>query len=370
MTYLDNLRSFALLLGLVFHSAIVYAESIGYAIQSQDRSEVLKHFCFFVHSFRMPLFFFLSGFFSEMIWTKKGKMAYLQTRSLRLILPFFVGMVLFAPIQYFLVELRKGENFLYPEFFLGFWSGDSFGLSHLWFLYYLIIYCILLPFVPGKDRYFRFDSLSSHFLYFFFVLTTLGFSLFANSIFPKGYKFLEIDPYLFIYNFSFFFAGILAFRNPKMFRDSILTVQAKAIGFICLLILLVFFENLEIQDPLWSGYFWGGRPRRILHLGVSATIAWGFIYFFIEFFKRFFNSETESSIYIRDSSLPIYLIHHPVSLGLGYYLLPLNIDLFPKFCIHLTLVFLISFLIYDSFVKPSPLFRLLLGMRIDKTKEK
>lgn len=71
LVYLDNLRSFALLLGIIFHAAIVYASDIKYAIQDEDRSDVLSYFCYWIHSYRMPMFYMISGFFSAMVWEKK-----------------------------------------------------------------------------------------------------------------------------------------------------------------------------------------------------------------------------------------------------------------------------------------------------------
>lgn len=73
LVYLDNLRSFALLLGIVFHAAIVYATDIKYAIQDEDRSEVLSYFCYWIHSYRMPMFYMISGFFLQWFGKKREK---------------------------------------------------------------------------------------------------------------------------------------------------------------------------------------------------------------------------------------------------------------------------------------------------------
>lgn len=364
LIYLDNLRSFALLLGLVFHSAIVYADSIGYALKSDERSVILDHFCFFVHSFRMPLFFFLSGFFSEMVWHKKTWKFYLSTRSNRLFIPLIIGLLIFAPIQYYIMQLGKKDNLGFTEFYFHFFTDQYFGLSHLWFLYYLIVYCIILPFLPGKESFFKFKVHSTSLFLFLFFSITLGISLIAHSFFPKGYKFLEIDPYFFFYNFSFFFAGILAYQNQAIFQETEIRLRRKILLFVFAFFLLAFFENSEKTDPLWMGYFFGREWIRFFHLTLASMTAWGFIYFFIEFFKRFFRKETSMSLYLRDSSLPIYLIHHPVSLILGYGLYHVEVGVYIKFSIHVTLVFLISYGIYDSFVKPSPIWRRLLGMKV------
>ncbi|WCL50240.1 acyltransferase family protein [Leptospira sp. GIMC2001] len=364
LIYLDNLRSFALLLGLVFHTAIVYAESVGYAIKSTERSEIFDHFCFFIHSFRMPLFFFLSGYFSEMVWCKKGWRDYLETRTNRLLIPLIVGLILFAPIQYYLMSLIKAGSKTYFEYFFEFFSFAEFGLSHLWFLYYLVIYCFILVLIQFLTKLLRFKIKSPNMYLFLFFSITFSFALVGNAVFPKGLRYLWIDPYLFIFYFSFFFAGILAYKNSAIFNDDSIGLWWKVVIFVLGFGLLALFEYSEKTDPLWMSFFWTKGWIRFFHLLIASLTAWGFIYFFIEFFKRFFQKETAVSVYLRDSSLPIYLIHHPISLVIGYLLLYIDIHLGFKFIFHTISVFLFSFVIYDSIIVKSQILRRLFGMKM------
>lgn len=361
--YLDNLRSFALLLGLIFHSAIVYAETIGYAIKNPQRSPILDDFCFFVHSFRMPLFFFLSGFFSEMILSKKGSIEYWKTRALRLLIPLITGFLLLAPIQYYITGLTKDFESNLLIFYFLYWTSSDYGLSHLWFLYYLIFYCIILPFIPGKNKFFVWKVQGSHYYLFFFVSLTFSMSLISNSFFPKGFKIFKIDLYLFIFYLSFFLSGMITWRNNAFFQDSPIGLIIKGLLFLLSCIILSIFEYYEKFDPLWKAYFWGGEYKRFIHILFSSMAAWIFIYFFIEFFKRFFNFENKITIYLRNSSLPIYLIHHPISLIIGYLLKDSVLGVYPTFFLHSIFVIILSFTIYDSLIRTSPMWQRLFGVQ-------
>ena len=53
----------------------------------------------FIHGFRMPLFFFVSGFFTMMMWQGRGSRGLLIHRSKRIVLPFFVFGLFLFPIQ-------------------------------------------------------------------------------------------------------------------------------------------------------------------------------------------------------------------------------------------------------------------------------
>ena len=55
-------------------------------------------FLFAVHGFRMPLFFLLSGFFTAMLWQKRGLASLLMHRTKRILLPLLLGLVTVIPI--------------------------------------------------------------------------------------------------------------------------------------------------------------------------------------------------------------------------------------------------------------------------------
>lgn len=363
MLYLDNLRSFALLLGLVFHSAIVYSESVGYAIKSIERSIWFDHFCYFIHAFRMPLFFFLSGYFSEMVWKRKGWRIYLITRSTRLLLPFLIGILFLAPIQYYIMYINKAGQDSYLEFYIQNWIRGFDGLSHLWFLQYLILYCIILVLFTNLKENSFFLKLPNWLIFFKYACLSLFITLLTNLFFLKGTKFLHIDPYLFFFYLSFFLAGIFSYKNQIIFSGKILTKFQLLVLFIVSFALFAYFELIEQSDPLWMSPFWGRELIRSLHITVASLVAWSLIYLFIEIFRRITNWENKVSIYLRESSLPIYLIHHPISLALAFLLLPIEISVFFKFFIHTSFVFLLSYWIYDVFILPSAMMRKLMGMK-------
>lgn len=71
--YFDNLRAFALLLGIFFHSAIAYSLYMNEFWVSADpqKSSILEGVAFFTHLFRMPLFMLIAIFrllFNEKTW--------------------------------------------------------------------------------------------------------------------------------------------------------------------------------------------------------------------------------------------------------------------------------------------------------------
>ena len=95
---LDALRAFAMLLGIVLHGMLSF---IGFPIwpaQDVNQSELYGIPLMFIHGFRMSLFFFVSGFFTMMMWQKRGTGGLLIHRFKRIVLPFFVFGLLLIPM--------------------------------------------------------------------------------------------------------------------------------------------------------------------------------------------------------------------------------------------------------------------------------
>lgn len=96
---LDALRAIAMLLGIVLHAAISFAP-IPWTVQDSQRSDFYYVLFAFIHGFRMPLFFMLSGFFTAMLWRKRGLASLLSHRFKRIFLPLVIGCFTIVPAMW------------------------------------------------------------------------------------------------------------------------------------------------------------------------------------------------------------------------------------------------------------------------------
>ena len=74
-----------MLLGIVLHAALSFT-SIPWVVQDSQQSESYHVLFACVHGFRMPLFFMLSGFFTAMLWRKRGLESLVKHRFQRIFL--------------------------------------------------------------------------------------------------------------------------------------------------------------------------------------------------------------------------------------------------------------------------------------------
>lgn len=94
---LDALRAIAMLLGIFLHGAASFIPG-AWEIQDSQQSEFLYLPLALIHGFRMHVFFIMSGFFTAMLWRKRGLGSLLKQRFKRVFLPLALGMVTIMPL--------------------------------------------------------------------------------------------------------------------------------------------------------------------------------------------------------------------------------------------------------------------------------
>lgn len=96
---LDALRGFAMVLGIGLHASLAFFPAGWPALDSTaDEGKWFDEFEQAVHGFRMPLFFLLSGFFTTMVWRRRGLRSLARQRALRVVAPFAIGVLTIVPL--------------------------------------------------------------------------------------------------------------------------------------------------------------------------------------------------------------------------------------------------------------------------------
>jgi peptidoglycan/LPS O-acetylase OafA/YrhL len=97
-TDLDALRSFAMLLGIALHASVSFF-AFPWPVHDTHRSDLLPLFVVAVHGFRMPLFFLLSGYFTMLVYRRRGLKSLLEQRFTRIFLPLVIATATIVPLD-------------------------------------------------------------------------------------------------------------------------------------------------------------------------------------------------------------------------------------------------------------------------------
>ena len=130
---LDFLRAFALLMGVLLHVLMLFLEPFD---GSEPRLGASIMFIW-IHTWRMPLFMLLAGFFTALSLSKRDVGNYALNRLIRLGVPI---LLLWAVIP--AIDEGTSDIFKLPELISWVLYDVPFTLrlDHLWFLYYLLIF--------------------------------------------------------------------------------------------------------------------------------------------------------------------------------------------------------------------------------------
>ena len=95
---LDALRGFAMALGIAVHSGIAFYPA-PWPVHDTRPSGLLGLFFLGIHCFRMPLFFLLSGYFTMLVYRRRGLGSLLRQRFARIAVPLVLAMATIGPLD-------------------------------------------------------------------------------------------------------------------------------------------------------------------------------------------------------------------------------------------------------------------------------
>jgi len=336
---LDFLRAFAMLLGIFLHAALSFSSvPVPFWPAHDDENGVAADiFIFLVHDFRMQTFFLLAGFFSGLLYQRYHMGGMLQRRLLRIVIPFGAALLIIVPTLQALwllgdlnavrfvgkeVDPTTSRAELLAELFgTGRFLTDIYPF-HLWFLYYLICFSLLLIPLIGLmrskaldraaragDRLFRkLISMRSRAL--------LLAALTAGLLWPSQIwgivdtqVFWAIKPHVFGYYFLFFLSGWMLWRH----RDLLSAFTRHWSLWLLLgnlLIAPIFLLSVKaVADAKLQSGEMPGTIDGIVTCYVSTLYTWLMVIGLMGAFQRFFDGHRSWVRYLADASYWCYLWH-------------------------------------------------------------
>lgn len=368
---LDQLRAVMMLLGLVIHSATSFtAKPLGAAWPYQDANAhvFFDHVVYFIHIFRMPLFFLMAGFFLGFLYHRRGLRAAVRNRTARVAVPFALSLPLLFPLTTSGFDFSNDGGihggFTTASSYLASPSAwyEGFRTIHLWFLYYLILfYVAFLGLVPVVQRILgnRFDPLVwrlgrliHHPLGF-----VLGCATTFATLLPMGFAGLDtettflVQPKILIAYGVFVGFGWVLYLN----RDRVDAFAKHAWPYTIVGVLLsgVYLYHKQVLAPAYL------LPAKLL----VAVAMWTLIYGFLGLFVRYYDRPHPVGRYLSDASYWLYLIHLPITIWVPGLMNGWNVSAFVKSAITLGVTAVVTTLTYHYLVRSTAIGVLLNGKR-------
>lgn len=356
-----------MLLGIFSHGLLLNPnfEFLSDYWNSKGNSVVLE----VCHTFRMPLFFVLSGFMSCLLFNKRGFSKFLVSRSKRILIPFILSIFSIGFVTnillHNLVLLHERPNLAGAkfDFSMQYFRFEDFRLTHLWFLYVLMLVIpitaglhILFSRIHAKAYFSKRGTLPEYCLrsrFSFLIVLAVPLAIILNIGSNNGnptpqyfvVPFIDLAPYL----FYFVFGWVLKHHETNLHYFTYKPKKFLLLG-IGLTLLRLF---------IWSFY---GLGNMLLLNFIFSLSLWCYIYSLIGIVLTYFEKPAPCLQYFSDASYWIYLVHYPVILFIKPFFL--NGVSVPVFFILLLAVLIISVISYNYLVRPTFIGRILNGKRL------
>ena len=318
--FIDWLRIALIISVFFFHVGMIF-NSWDWHVKSEEPITFLEPIMAWLHLWRMPLLFLVSGVGTFYALGHRTTRQYLKERFKRIFIPFMVGDFTLVPVQ---VEIDKIDSYyslgnFYLHMFDGIYPTGNFSWHHLWFLIYLFLISLMISPFLNYLKSNKFQRAKNWLIQK--VSTKLGLNwVLPNLIasqwnlrqyFPESTHALLNDWAYFTYYFIFFLCGFILFTSDKVINA--LAAQRR----------LYLMQTLVFTVIMFS--FWIFEINIIgkdLIYGITEiVIAWACGLSAIGYFKVYINKDHKYRKQLNVAIYPFYLLHQPVIVVVGYVVL-------------------------------------------------
>lgn len=354
---LDALRAVMMFLGIVIHGSLAYLASNDnlWPLRDTAKSVLFDLTSGFIHSFRMPVFFVVSGFFCALLLYKKGPNVMLTNRFKRIVLPLLAFMLLIDPLEAFVFAYSGAKLIHTPSPVRVGWEAVTAGkflpfyVGHLWFLYFLALYAaiawLLVQAGQKAETYtLTVRKLSSAVLQRFWLRTLcLGVLYFLCLYWQQSPYLLTslgwiVTPSVFITYLLFFGLGWLIYTTNSLSKLTHYPILQLSVA------TFLFLAQCIIQWPL-------APVALAFKIALSALYTPLFIFGFLAFFLTYFNRYSPRLSYLMDASYWVYIIHLPVIAFIVGFLFDYPLSAFFKFSITFSATSILCLASYHYLVR-------------------
>ena len=367
--FIDWLRVLAFILLIFFHCAMPFV-IFGWEIKNKETSLGLSRMLWWLHQWRLPLLFFISGVGIHFSLERRSVLSFAWERVRRLLIPLLFAMFFTIPFQIYFEWMQKGRIAgSYGKFYPQVWEmvpypDGALTWSHMWFVVYLFVFCILLLPVFGifKIRIFKtFKNWLAQLLSkpFPLVLLFIPFTIYYFQFFiryPEQQSLLD-DWFVFVSSMTLVVLGYLLGASDRFWATcEKFRIYFLSAAILCI-ILLYYFYWWDLDLPKQN-------DQRLYVYGILNSIqVWMLILALCGFAKKYLNFSNRFLQFTTQAVYPFYILHQTIIVAAGFYVVQLQLPIWIKLIFLIIITFCSLFLIYRWLIRPFILTRILYGMK-------
>jgi glucans biosynthesis protein C len=352
---LDWIRVIATFIVFLYHISMFFNPFPWHVKNSTiDQSYVLG-FSLLVGTWIMPIFFAISGITTYHALQRRSGKEFVKERLIRLGVPLVFGVFVLTPPQVFIERLTHQQfNGSFVEFFPQFFNGlyleingtgnfAFFGL-HLWYLLVLLVFSLFLFPVFAKVKASKTFNYK-HYLMLSFILLIMA--AFVEIVNLGGWG---LPYYLIIFCIGYIYFS----QNP--FKEFI-RKNKTLIG------VITFISSFFYIYGFMIGVAEKGGILSLVFTYIKVLNSWNWLLFIFYLGDKYLATPKTGLKYLSQASMPFYVLHQPIIVGIGFYLYQLSWSTPSKLLLLTLMSFIIIMLIYHFVIQHFTILRLVFGIK-------
>lgn len=367
--YIDWIRIIAFSLLILLHGIVPFT-TIPWEINNSERSEWLTRFVFWLHQWRLPLLFFVSGLGINLSMKSRSLGSFYGERFRRLFIPLLFAMFFIIPIQPYFEFLQKGKiNPGYWSLYQQVWElkvypNGPLTWSHMWFVVYLIAFILVLfpLFLLGKQKWVAEkrarleDHLSSPALLTIAVLPIIGIIYTLSIEYPENGSLTE-DWFAFTLFITMLVYGYLVGASHTFWNQA--ARYRWITGGVALITGIILLLNYWTPMPIFTVK----DNRFMMYCVLNGLHIWSMILFWCGMARQHLNKPSPVLRYLNEAVYPYFIIHQTIIVALGYYIVQWQMPLMIKCILLISLSVLMIMATYHLVIRKTKVTRFLFGMK-------
>jgi cbb3-type cytochrome oxidase subunit 3 len=342
---LDWLRVIAFWLLIYFHAAIAFVPGGIPMIQNAEVSPVLQVMVGFLHEFRLALLFLISGVGVSFALRHRNRAQFMRDRAVRLLVPLVFGVLVIVPPMIFLekrfiAEFTGSFAEFYPTFFIdGVYPVGNLSWHHYWFIFYLFLFCMLgwpifayFKRAVGRKQLAHWSRRLSRGANLYIAIVPLAVVEIALRAWFPGFPDLVHDWANFGHWFIIFTAGfLLASSRPMLDRTQQLRGRSLALATMATAAMFAQFwiPGEGHFSPLVNGKSDIGTYVWFCVLRVSNV--WFWLLACLGYAGRYLQRRSHLLTYLNGAVYPLFCLHLTIIVTLEYMIIPLGWSVSAKY---------------------------------------
>jgi len=361
--YIDWLRILLIISVYLFHVGMIFNTWELHVKNDVQYGGLLKLFMIFLHNWRMPLLFMISGAGTWYALKNISSGRYLLERTKRLLVPLAAGMLILVPVQVYIEKINQYGSLLdfYTHLFNGVYPGGNLSWHHLWFIAYLFVIALIISPFLNILRSSRFMALVGNMEHIFirpFGLNIVIVPLLVSQVILRNFFEQEthdlVNDWATITEYLIFFLAGFVLLPVRSIAGAMTKHRRLYLAETALMMAVMLLVRGRVESA---------RAAEVVYDVAALVMSWTCAVAVTGYGRKYLDHNSAFRKTANEAIYPFYLLHQPVLVITGYLVVRLDMPVLLKVFLIMVTSLALVLSVYRFLIRPFNVTRILFGMK-------